>query len=627
VIRRGVVLAVLVSISVLGFGTLAHAATPRDAKSGSVQVADRDANTILVRFRDRARGQDDVNAEGDGIAGQSDTQVAVVKLKAGSDVDAKLAAYRAHGNVVFAEPNYLAHATLLAPNDPSYSQQWAYAKIQAVDGWGLYPGAYTTSGGAAIALVDTGVDSAHPDLAGRVNTAAGANCVNVSSTCTGDIALDDNGHGTHVAGIAGAATNNATGVAGTAFSSPLIPVKVLDSSGSGTYAAVANGILWGAQHGARVISLSLGGSGFSQTLCDAVTTAISTYGAMVVAAAGNSGTNAASYPAACPGTVGVAATDSSDGSPSWSNFGAPDVFVSAPGVNIYSTCAPSTSTCGSASYASLSGTSMATPFVSGLASLLFGQVPARSVGDVKNVLKTTSDHVGGVTYGSDPSGTCTNCWHDWYGYGRINLFRALSAAGTPPAPATLASVSLNPTAVTGGSPSVGTAALTAAAPAANATVTLTSDNASVVVPASVTIPAGQTSATFNVSTSTVATPTLANISGTYNATTQSATLTVNPAPADFSLSASPSSASVQRGQSRAYTITITWGSGTTGPVSLSVSGLPTRTSATFNPNPATASSTMTVNTNRKAPRETYTLTITGTRGGLTHTTTANLTLT
>jgi thermitase len=624
-VRRGVVLVVLVAVSVVGLGTVGRAVTGRDGKSGSVQESVRDANTILVRFRDRGRGQDDVNAEGDEIVGQSDTQVAVVKLKAGADVDAKLAAYRAHGDVVFAEPNYVAHATLAAPNDPSYGQQWAYAKMQAVAGWGVYPGSYTTSGGPAIAIVDTGVGSTHEDLAGRVNTASGGSCVNVSSTCSADAGLDDNGHGTHVAGIAGAATNNGTGVAGTAFSSPLIPVKVLDSTGSGTYAAVANGILWGAQHGARVISLSLGGSGFSQTLCDAVTTAISTYGAMVVAAAGNSGSNAASYPAACPGAVGVAATDSNDVSPSWSNFGAPDVFVSAPGVDIYSSCAPSTPTCGSASYASLSGTSMATPFVSGLAGLLFGQVPARSVGDVKNVLKTTSDHVGGVTYGSDPYGTCSDCWHDWYGYGRINLFRALSAAAAPPAPVTLASVSLNPTSVTGGTPSQGTATLTAAAPA-NATVTLTSDNAAAFVPASVTIPSGQTSTTFGVSTNAVSNPTSVHISGAYNGTTQSATLTVNPSSADFSLSATPSSASVQRGQSGAYAIAIAWTAGTTGPVSLSVGGLPSRTNATFNPNPATASSTMTVNTNRRSPRGTYTLTIAGTRAGLTHTRTVTLTL-
>src|SRR5439155_8765226 len=117
-----------------------------------------------------------------------------------------------------------------------------------------------------------------------------------------------------------------------------------------------------------------------------------------------------------PGAVGVAATDTADGKASFSNFGSPDVFVSAPGVSIYSTYTGD-------GYATLSGTSMAAPLVSGLAALLFGQTPSRTVADVKTLLATSSDKVSGA-YGSDPYGTCGGCtWHQSFGYGRIDVAR------------------------------------------------------------------------------------------------------------------------------------------------------------------------------------------------------------
>jgi subtilisin family serine protease len=220
-------------------------------------------------------------------------------------------------------------------------------------------------------VVDTGVSAAHPDLTGRVRTDLGATCLDLTPCASGP-ATDDNGHGTHVAGIAGAATNNGIGVAGVAFSSPIIPVKVLDSTGSGYDSDVADGIVWAAQQGARVINLSLGGA-YSQTDCDAVATAVS-MGALVVAAAGNSSSSTPSAPAACPGVVGVAATDEFDLPASFSNYGWPNVFVSAPGVDIYSTW-PGT-------YAWEAGTSMASPFVAGVAALRFGEHPESTPAEV-----------------------------------------------------------------------------------------------------------------------------------------------------------------------------------------------------------------------------------------------------
>jgi thermitase len=388
--------------------------------------ADRDPATILVKFSDPSNATAVIAAHGDRHLGTTATKVDIVKVAAGANLDATISSYAARRDVVFAEPNYIAHASLAAPNDPSYGADWGMDKTRAVEGWTAYPGSYTGTGGVPLAVVDTGVQSSHPDLAGRVQTALGANCVNPSATCGSSAALDDNGHGTHVAGIAGAATNNALGVAGIAYSSPIIPVKVLDSGGSGSYGSITNGIIWAVQKGAKVVNLSLGGTGFSQTLCDAVTSALNS-GTLIVAAAGNSGNSVPSYPAACPGVVGVAATDSTDGIPSFSNYGSPNVFVSAPGASIYSTYFNS-------SYATLSGTSMAAPFVTGLSAVLLSQVTTRTPTAVKNILATTSDKLGSGAYGSDPYGTCGGCtWNASYGYGRINAARALALAG-PPAP-------------------------------------------------------------------------------------------------------------------------------------------------------------------------------------------------
>jgi thermitase len=382
--------------------------------------------TLLVKFRQRASAAAHVEALGDDAVGQTANRVSVVRVGAGVSVVARLATYRARPDVLYAEPNYRVHTLALdPPNDPDYGQQWGLVTAAAVAGWTLYPGAYGATDGAALAVVDTGVQASHPDLVGRVRTDLGATCVKLTP-CVAGAGGDDNGHGTHVAGIAGAATNNGVGVAGVAFSSPIIPVKVLDSKGDGYSSDVANGIVWAAQKGAKVINLSLGGP-YSQTDCDAVYTAEHTYGALIVAAAGNESTSTPSAPAACPGAVGVAATDESD-APAWfSNFGQPNVFVSAPGVNICSTLWPDAYDC-------WDGTSMASPFVAGVAALRLGEYPSSTPADVRRVLAGSSDKVGGVAYGADPYNTCDGCtWQASYGYGRVDVASALGAPA-PPAP-------------------------------------------------------------------------------------------------------------------------------------------------------------------------------------------------
>lgn len=194
----------------------------------------------------------------------------------------------AHPSVVFAEPNYVRHA-LLAPNDPTIQEQWALGTIGAFDAWNI-----TTGSGIIIAVVDTGVSSTHPDLAG--NVLPGYNAISNSNQTE-----DDNGHGTAIAGLIAASTNNASGIAGMCWGCRILPVKVLDAYGMGEDADLSRGIRWAADHGARIINLSMGGAENSPVLHDAINYAFQ-QGSLIVAAAGNDRMdgNFINYPAAIP---------------------------------------------------------------------------------------------------------------------------------------------------------------------------------------------------------------------------------------------------------------------------------------------------------------------------------------
>src|SRR4249920_2010444 len=378
---------------------------------------------ILVRFADPAGSRAKVEALGDDVVRQTRSHVAVVQVAPGQSPAQALAEYRARGDVLYAEPNRFRRLLSLgAPNDPSYGVQWALPAISALAGWNLFPASYTAAPGATVGIVDTGVEATHSDLTPNM-TSDGATCV---SGCAPGNPTDIEGHGTHVAGIAAAAANNSVGIAGLSYSSPIVAVRVFqddpDNGVIATDADVADGVIWAAQHGARTINLSLGAPGYSQTMCNAISTAINSYHVVVVAAAGNSSTSVQSYPASCPGAIGVAATDSTDHAASFSNYGAPNVFVSAPGVGIRSTYPGN-------GYADMSGTSMASPYVTGLAALLLGEHPGISVNGVRQIFAKTSDKIGGATYATDPFVTCTGCtWDAHYGYGRIDVAAALAAA-------------------------------------------------------------------------------------------------------------------------------------------------------------------------------------------------------
>jgi subtilisin family serine protease len=253
--------------------------------------------------------------------------------------------------VRYAEPNYLASIADTIPSDPKLSLQYGLVNIRAPQGWDYSTG----SAAVTIAIIDSGVALTHPDLAAKI--VPGYDFVNLDDT-----PQDDNGHGTRVAGIAAASGDNGVGVAGVSWGARIMPIKVLDSVGGGFLADVADGIIWATDHGAQVINLSLGSTSSSTALQDAVNYAYG-QGVVLVAAAGNAGINSILYPARYPNVIAVGAVDGANNHAGFSNFGS-DLDLTAPGVFIYST------TIGGYGYES--GTSLAVPFVSGLAAILCG---------------------------------------------------------------------------------------------------------------------------------------------------------------------------------------------------------------------------------------------------------------
>jgi thermitase len=305
--------------------------------------------------------------------------------------------------VSYAELNYEVRA-LEVPNDLYFANQWGMAKVQATEAWNISHG----SPSAKIAILDTGIDKDHEDLVAKT-----VSRVNFTGTVSDD---DLYGHGTHVAGIAAAATNNVLGVAGLGYEASLMSVKVLDDSGSGYYSWVANGINWAADNGAKVINLSLGGSSGSTTLKNAIDYAWSK-GVVLACAAGNSGNTSPTYPAYYSNCLATAATDSSDKKASWSSYGS-WVDVAAPGVDIYSSFPNHPYSINkSLNYDYASGTSMATPQVAGLAGLLFGYNLGLTNSQVRSAIETYADDIAGT-------GT-------YWSQGRINAYRSLSALAAP----------------------------------------------------------------------------------------------------------------------------------------------------------------------------------------------------
>ena len=343
-----------------------------------------------------------------------------------------VATLRRRPEVAFAELDYLATAAEV-PNDPDWGNQWSPAQVGLPAAWNVTTG----SAGIIIAAVDSGLYLGHPDLAGKVwmnPSEIPGNWVDDDGngkvddvngwhfyqqwTPDGYIpagnanVTDDFGHGTHVAGIAAAATNNGIGIAGVSSGTRVMPVKVLDQYGNGWYSDIADGIVYAADNGAKIINLSLGGAAASQTLCQAAAYA-QQKGALLVAATGNTGA-AVLYPAACDGVLAVAATDRSDQRASFSNYG-PEVDLAAPGVDIYSTWPWLDG------YFTKSGTSMAAPHVSGVAALVWSRWPALDNVAVSTQITETAADV-------DVKG-----WDPYTGWGRLDAAAAVASGGVPAA--------------------------------------------------------------------------------------------------------------------------------------------------------------------------------------------------
>jgi len=382
--------------------------------------------------------------------------------------------------VRFVEPNYSRRALLAAPNDPAYNNldtliapfdpeeaeptwfQWGLHLIQALEAWGVYPNTYYTAAtkpadGVKIAVIDTGIDiggvdatpqpdfinagGSSPDAAegGQVDLADGRNVL--SGYDPTDFA-DDYGHGTAVAGVIGASTNNGgtgqgDGIAGLAYPCQIMPIKAMDDTGYGTEADLTAAILWAVDHGALIINISAGGTDYSQLEQDAVDYAWE-HGSLIVAAAGNEGDsfNRPHYPAACAGVLAVAATTWPEDYPAtYSNYG-DYVGISAPGGDVSYiplafwgtwTTMPTEPVPmhdagwepGLHTYQYHFGTSLACPFVAGLAGLYAAS---------KGITQSTPDGImqiwRALQQGCDNAGGTTG-WNPYWGWGRINAYQTL----------------------------------------------------------------------------------------------------------------------------------------------------------------------------------------------------------
>ena len=431
--------------------------------AGLVAAAPAQAQTaaapgeLIVRFapgadaRDRAQIRARAGVDLDSRLPVRGLDLQLVEAEPGQSASVAKRALEQTDGVVYAEPNFYRRA-FLRPTDPSFGLQWDFentgqlggvpgADVNAVSAWDITTGSAAT----VVAVVDSGVFLGHPDLAGSGwtnpgETGAGRETNRVDDDADGLVddsrgwdwvgadpdPTDLNGHGTHVAGTVGARGENGLGIAGTSWRTRLMPLRVLNSNGTGTVADVIRGYRYAAAHGARIVNISLGASSSSLAERDAIGAAP---GVLFVVAAGNGGADGVGddaarspeYPCAYPlaNIVCVASTGRRDQLSSFSNYGAASVDIGAPGEGILSTWL-------GGRYVNLSGTSMATPHVAGAAALLLAERPDLSVSGLRTAL------LGGVDPLPSLSGRVASG-------GRLDIRRSLelaapSAVAVAPAP-------------------------------------------------------------------------------------------------------------------------------------------------------------------------------------------------
>jgi len=355
---------------------------------------------LLIQFRidtPNDKADEALNAHGAKVADEIQ-QLRIKRIKVPANVlDTVREALSHNPHVEFVENNLLAEASVI-PNDSYYASQWHHPKIKSPYGWDLNTGSNTI----AIAIIDSGVDPAHSDLASKL--VPGYNFVS-NNTDTHDVL----GHGTSVAGSSAAISNNYTGIAGVAWQNPIMPLMVIGADNLASYYDISEAIIYAADRGVRVMNISLAGPGISSTLQNAADYAWNK-GALIFAGAGNSSTSTPYYPAACNHVIGVSATDSNDNKASFSNYG-DWVDIAAPGVSIYTTA-------NGGGYRSASGTSFSSPIAAGLGALIMSVNPDLTNAEVEELIKQNADDLGAL--GFDP----------YFGFGRINVERTVVAASS-----------------------------------------------------------------------------------------------------------------------------------------------------------------------------------------------------
>ena len=442
-LSRSLALGVLSATSAMSLGLAAAQAAPT---YGAAVMTAHVNGELIVKLRDQGVGRKRASSLlfsslNKALGGASvlsaapfetDSSLYVVKISDDSKLQAAMMALSSEPAIQYSEPNYIyttqdqdgsqpSDPVSNLPNDTDFSKLWGLNNVGQADSAGqvgtagsdievapLWQAGITGDKRVVVAVIDTGIDHLHPDLADNIFTNAGEiagnNIDDDKNGFVDDVhgynfearnanARDDHDHGSHCAGTIGGVGNNGVGVAGVAWNVTLMPIKFLSASGSGSLQGAVESINYARMMKVNVMSNSWGGGGFSQTLKDAIE-ATKEAGIVFVAAAGNDSSNndaSPAYPASydISNIISVAATDNRDNIARFSNYGAAKVHVAAPGVKIYSTTK-------NGGYNSFSGTSMATPHVSGIVALMLSAHPEWTYEEIKNRLIQTSEPVRGL---------------------------------------------------------------------------------------------------------------------------------------------------------------------------------------------------------------------------------------
>jgi thermitase len=375
-------------------------------------------NQVVVRFNQEPSAGDLSHIQSEIGAAHPYQKLGYTYIFESGQMEAKqLMTYFKKWNIAYAEPHFLyltnestssrstrnvpqageGEQSTITPNDSLYSRyQWNLPLVDTELGWEITKG----SQDVIVGIIDTGVDLNHPDLKDQL--VSGYNVVE-----NGADPMDDVGHGTHVAGVIGAVVNNHLGVAGMSWYNRIMPVKALDQTGAGSTYAVAQGLIWATDHGAKVINMSLGNYADANFLHDAIRYAYD-HDVVLIAASGNDNSGRPGFPAAYPEVFAVAAADANRNKASFSNYG-DYIDVAAPGVSIASTYPHN-------QYAALSGTSMASPHVTALAALIRSANKDLTNEEVMQIMRETASDAGET--GRDI----------YFGYGIIDVVAALKKA-------------------------------------------------------------------------------------------------------------------------------------------------------------------------------------------------------